>query len=98
MPRIRDLGISVVPVMPIPEIGFDGATEPQYLSCTELTCEEGSDSVVDPCHEQSCSEETAQCVPSGPPEVHAKSYELSPDVVTQLKRHLRERLAPQLPN
>ena len=97
MPRIRDLGISVVPVMPIPEIGFDGDTQPQYLSCTDLTCDEENHSVIDPC-DDSCSEDTAQCVPSGPAEVHTKSYELSPDVVAQLKSHLRERLAPQLPN
>jgi hypothetical protein len=98
MPRIRDLGISVIPVMPVPYMGFDLATEPQYLSCVETTCEEGSDSVMHPCdNDESCSQDTAQCEPHSTEEVRHASA-LHAGVVAQLKQHLRERLAAPSPN
>ena len=87
MPRIRDLGISVVPAPMVPEIGFNADTEPLYRAC------ETDASVGDKCeNDTSCSEDTAQCLPhSGAPR-HNAAEALSPAVITQLKQHLQQRL------
>lgn len=97
MPRIRDLGITF-----IPPAGGDG--ELRYLACQdENTCVDLSacnDTTIQPCTDEprnnSCSEETAQCVPNSTgPEQYAT--DLGADVIAQLRQHLHDRLGAQLP-
>lgn len=97
MPRIRDLGVTF-----IPPAGADG--EVRYQACEgDNTCIDLSicqDPSIHPCDDDpennSCSEDTAQCVPnSARPQKYAS--DLGADVIAQLKQHLHDRLGAQLP-
>lgn len=98
MPKIRDLGISVIPAtMRPPEIG------PGSCGAT-VTCQ-----VTQPCYE-TCPSDTGQCLPSGRPKCEPKSNcpdkshkktagqagGLTPGAIIQLKQQLQDRIGTNL--
>jgi hypothetical protein len=99
MPKIRDLGINVIPAtMRPPEIG-PGGCGPTITTC-QLTI---------PCAE-TCPSDTQQCLPSGRPRCTPKSNcaekshgkyaseggGLTPGAIIQLKQQLQDRIGTQL--
>lgn len=111
MPKIRDLGINVIPAtMRPPEIGpgggFDLAAAPAVGYQIYLT---------ETCQEATCPESSGQCVPSvgAPPPTCAATppdpphleggyrYDvggLTHDAIVQLKQHLQDLIGTELQN
>jgi len=96
MPKIRDLGIKVIPeTMRPPEIGRGGGggcnagTYPECGYTIVVLCDTGTTCT-------GCGDTTLTCCPGscgGTSQDHGKDSDWKPEAVARLKEYLRERLA-----